>query len=231
MDDFAEMVLILSLALAFNLLLLTLFLIMTILRPTPYGQNYTPDWKKVQTKVGCFFCVCNWTAAICGAFYLRTLGVWVVEVCPKMSTKEDCNQATNTWENVCWWLILPGIFAATMICSSCPRARTTLVHQPEQLYFLTDHVVSIVMFQISLYLSLPLAFPFLLFRDPAEYSSWVVTCLTCGGFMIVAYVLGIAYGFEGTVKIWFQPRGRSPRPTIQEGESIRLTRIFNNREE
>jgi len=231
MDDFAEMVLVLSLALAFNLLLLALFLITTVLGPISNGHNYTPEWKKIQTKVGFFFSVCNLTAAICGAVYLRTLAVWVVVACPKMSKTEDCNQATKTWENVCWWFILPIIFAASMICSSCPRARTTLIHQPEQLYFLTDHMVSIVMFQLSLYLSLPLAYPFLFFRDPAQYPTWIITSLTCGGFMILAYVLGIAYGFEGLVKIWFQPRGRTPRPTIQEGESIRLRRIFNNLEE
>lgn len=224
MDDFTEMVLILSMALAFDLLLLTLCVLTTLFGPTPF----TPEWKIMQTKAACFLCVCEFTAAICGAAYLRTLVLWVVYVCPRMSTLEDCNLAMKTWGNVCWWLILPIIFAASIIFSSCPRARTTLVHNPERLYFLTDHIVSIVMFQVSLYFSLPLAFPFLFFKNVSDDSNWIVVCLTCGAFMIMAYILGIAYGIEGSVNIWFQTRGRSPRPTIQEGEFILLTSISNS---
>ena len=216
MDDLTKVVLILSMVLTCDSLLLGRFIIMRTSRTTSSGQSYTPEWKKVQSKAGCFLSFCEFTVTMCWAVYLRKISVWTMDVCPKMSTREDCNLAPKTWGNLCWWLILPLFIAASMISTSCARARDTLVHHPERLYFLTDHTVSMIMFQISLFLSLPLAYPFVFFENVVDRKNWMVVSLICGVFMIGAYVLGIAYWIEGSVKIWIQPRRRTPRSNLQE---------------
>lgn len=231
MDDYAEIVLVISLVLAFDMLLLAFFVISTMFPTRSHGQSHTAEWKKVQTQAGWFFCTCELTAATCGAVYLRTLTAWVVDFCPSMSTPEDCNEAAKTWGNLCWWFILPMLFAATMICSSLPRARTTLIYHPEQLYYLKDHVVSIAMFQVSLYFSLPLAYPLLFFRNVADRPNWIIVSIICGSFMIMAYGLGIAYWIEGSAKLWIQPRPRTPRSTVPQGEIILLTNISNRQQD
>lgn len=230
MDDFTKMMLILSTVLTSDLLMLGYFVIRKNSR-TSTGQNYTPEWKEMQAKAGCFLSVCGLTVVICWAVYVRTLIIWMVDVCPRMSTLEDCTVAPKTWGNVGWWLILPLLIAGSLIFTSCPRARDTLVHNPERLYFLTDHVVSMIMFQISLIFSLPLAYPFVFFRTLEDRQKWMVVSLICGVLMVGAYIMGIAFWVQGLVKVWIQPRGRAPRPSIQEGEFILLRSVPNTQQD
>lgn len=102
----------LSFVVGYDLILLVLYILTKIFPRISDGQSYTPGWKKIRTRTGCFLCLCSFAAAICGAVYLRWVDVWMVELCPKMTIPEDCTQASKTWANVCWWLIVPTFIAA-----------------------------------------------------------------------------------------------------------------------
>lgn len=222
----------LSFVVGYDLILLVLYILTKIFPRISDGQSYTPGWKKIRTRTGCFLCLCSFAAAICGAVYLRWVDVWMVELCPKMTIPEDCTQASKTWANVCWWLIVPTFIAASMVCTSISRARNTLIHRPERLYFLTDHVMSMILFQVSFFLSLPFAYPGVYFTNVTSHT-WVVASQVLAIFMIAAYILGTAFWIEGIVKICIQPRRRLPRSrhTRPEGEFVILTSIPDDRPE
>lgn len=215
MDDTTKVIFIVSIILACDVLSLVFFTLQKTLRKLTeawhHDQEWNREWTKVQTRLGYLFCLSGLLMAIGGAAYFHMIATWTVEICPTMMEREKCSNAVKTYRYILWWLILPTLIARLMIFTSIRRAKGVLLRQPQRLYALKHHVISMGLMQLTLLLSLPLAYPYVFYPTEVERHRWAAVGIVIGSWMIVTYEFGVAFWIEGASRVWMQPQHRSLR--------------------
>jgi len=206
MKDLVAVYLILSIVVPIDTLLLAFYLFHRFSGQRSTQERYScPSWQKVRRRIAYGFSILNFVNVICLTIYFRKLDLWLWDSCSaKMPTQENCIKAASKWNNVLWCFVPPGLISYLLIFTSVRRARLILLgNLPGLLYSPGPHGASCALFQLSLILTAPLAYPDIVFKH-ATGQTWVMASMACAVLAISVYLFGIALWAEGMVYVWYQ---------------------------